>query len=593
MSTSRLKLAFIVSIIALILMIVSLFGTWYVWDGESNDNSREFTREWKLHSAHDRYSYNSSKGDEAEITRDSVDINYDSEEDSYRTGKRQSENKYATDYEKTVKGYYLLYLLVIISAGILITFSSGIGISFLKNVDRSNILVLGGLAFFFCILPAILQIFLIGPSMTEDNDSYEVETRPDDDNYEKLYRYELEGAASTAKMEGISGSTNTTFDNSEYTMKWKLGYAPYLSIIAGALTIVSTVGIVLTKKEFYNHRVPYHPKSIPMPAYVFFPKKFFIPLLVIVGVLISLLLVIYSPLWNYHYEVNILDITNNDELGYGTIEIETALESPTSNSTFTDLIHNETSVHSKRTIYTDENDVVMERTFLCYLLSIGSLIFIIPIMFFISIGKLNLKNGLPLMMIPAILLLSTPLYFMNEFPRVFEEEFQGSEMEELGATIGLLYDGSFEGSTSNNTTYENVMIINSSAEWQPTMNWYILIGSGILYLIAPICFIIWRKEFISPKYVVGFEISREGLKESSSSRQSTNYMQSHPPYQQVLTNQIQPGPTSPFIQAPPTQSNSGSWKRAICHSCRSEFNVTKETQIIQCPKCSSIIQLTN
>ena len=66
-------------------MIVSFFGTWYIWESESegDDESRVFTRDWKLKAAHDSYEYRTSENDGDEvfkIYKGATVIDYDSEE---------------------------------------------------------------------------------------------------------------------------------------------------------------------------------------------------------------------------------------------------------------------------------------------------------------------------------------------------------------------------------------------------------------------------------------------------------------------------------------------------------------------------------
>ena len=609
MSTTRLKVSLVFCIIAIILMVVSFFGTWYVWESESqgDDESRVFSREWRMQAAHDSYEYKFSDAGGDEVFKDTKMIDYDSEEYTDRTGEWEKENKFGTDYERTVKTFYLLFFIILIASGISIVFASGIGICLFKNVDRSNIMVIGGLATFLCILPSLLMLFTLGPSVAEDNDTYELEARPNENNYEDLYRYELEGSASATDMSGISGSSNTTFDTRDYSVQWKMGPASYLPVVAGVLSTISTVCVFLTKKEYFSHRLPYHPRNIPAPVYAFFPRRSFVPIVITIAIFFLVLLMLYNPLWKYEYEVTFTEVNSGEELGSGSFHMEAGLESPATENIFIDKINNETQEETSRVIYTDEEEAVMEKTLLFYFLSLGTLMFMIPVMLFLAIGKLDLKNGMPLLIIPAMFLLLTPLYFMNEFPDTLEEEFNVGEMEEISTTFGLTFDGSFEGSSANNTTYESIIVIDSSSNWGPCLGWYILLASGGFYVSVPMTFIVWRKKFFAPRYIapLGSADARDPrhspLYQSDSgdwpltqSLQNPVTQAQHDSIPQPLTGQSDAFlPSSPQQLSSSQQSTKSTPSTVIitCYSCHYQIQVAINAQMIQCPSCRTVNQV--
>jgi hypothetical protein len=634
----RLKMSFLFCILAIILMVISFFVTWYAWESESEDDdeSRVFSRDWKLKAAHDSYEYRFEDEDGEEVHADTVVIDYDSEELSFRTGKLERENKFGTDYERTVKTFYLLFFLILVGTGLLLVFASGIGISFLKNVDRSNVIVIGGIALFFALLPALLMMFTIGPSVTEDNDSYELESRPRNDDYDDLYRYELEGSASETDMSGESGSANTTFENKDYSVKWSLGPGFYLSLASGILTTLSTLLVFLTNKDYFSHRQPYHPESIPAPVYAFFPRKLLIPLAIVLVVFFVVLFMLFSPLWSYEYELTITEIDGGEEYGFGSVEMNAGLERPSLESSFTNVMTNETNNDNPHVAYMDDDEDVMDMTLLFFFLGLGTIIFMIPVMLFMGVGKIDFRNGLPLLFIPAVFLLLTPLYFMSEFPGTLDDEFHGSEFEEFEDILGLEYDGSFTGSTSNNTTYEDILAIDSSFSWGPNTGWYVLMGAGILYLLVPISFIVWRKKFIAPRYIAVLGVGdpkRDGI--SPSSMTNGGMWPQGQPLQNSATQPFQipqgqlnqwPGPqtqrdaTAPVQQYSPAQSYpgkpstppqiSGQQQTTVpplqsgqpplpiqstviitCISCNSQFQATQGTQASHCPFCNTSNQM--
>jgi len=617
MKTTRLKGSLVLSVVSIILMVFSLFGTWYVWESESKDEdeSREFSRDWKLKAAHDSYEYRSSDDDEVDIHKETIIIDYDKEEITYRSGNRERENKFGTDYENTVKSFYLIFFMVIIGAGILIVFSSGVSISFLKNVDRSNVIVLGALAIFFCLLPTLLMMFTLDSAVSDDNGAYQVESRPDDYDHEELYRYELEGSAASSDMKGISGNANTTFDERNYSVSWKMGLASYLPMIGGILTAISTVLIFLTDKDYFSHRLPYHPRRIPAPVYAFFPRKFIIPLCITIAIFFLVLFMLFNPLWRFEYEARYSDADDGDEVATASVTMDAYLENAHGENELYDAEDNEREIEKAQFPYMDEEERVMQWSLLFYFLSLGSIILAFPVMFFMMFGKLDLKNGLPLLLIPAVLLLLTPLFFMIEYPKAFEDSFESSGDKELLTSFGFTYDGSFSGSTSNNTTYEDVMVIDSSIEWGPCLGWYFLIMSGILYLLVPLIFIFWRNELLTPQYIGKYDaIQHWQLPPQPQQQQPLLHPQPQQPMSQPQPQQPQqqacfqpPGyqdqaipPSAPTfdprnfaspIQPSKTTVPSPSIVSITCTSCQKQFGIDTGTQQIKCPFCGTLLQL--
>ena len=120
MKAKRLKVSLVLCFVSIILMVLSLFGTWYLWEmkSEEGDDSREFTRQWKLNAARDTYEYRETVDDDIEVHSNAIVINYDKEEYSYRSGKWELENKFGTDYEETVKTFYLSFFIALIGSSL-------------------------------------------------------------------------------------------------------------------------------------------------------------------------------------------------------------------------------------------------------------------------------------------------------------------------------------------------------------------------------------------------------------------------------------------------------------------------------------------
>ena len=630
MMASKLKASLVLSIIAIALMIFSLFGSWYVWESENQEGNmddgdyttRTFSRDWKLHEAEDNYEYRIDEGsDDFEVYSDTVYIQYDGEERVYRGGQWNTEEKFGSDYENSVKTFYLTFYLVIVAIAISLLFIAGLAYSFLKNTERSNIVALGGLAMFFCLLPSLLLIMTIETSATNDNENYSIASEPSEYDEDEYYRYELEGSMAETEFSGYKGSANVTFNERDYETSWKPGTSAYLPLVSGILCIVSMVLVMATSKDYFSHRTPYHPRNIPAPVLVTISKKGAIPVCLTVVIFFLMFFMMFFPLWNYDYD----DKQSGEDIGDDPYTIDIIMEAKVTtmkmNVTIMDPEGEEYYWFEQERVYTDDDNDVMDWTMLFYYLALAFLIIALPTIFFMLFGKLDLRNGLPLLLIPALFLFLTPMYFMMEFPEGTEEEFSDPSDEGF-FMIGSPYDGSFIGSGTNNSTSRGITN-DAKAEWGPGIAWYAMLASGIIYMAVPLMFIKWRDDLCYPNFTgklvapltgstqlpfgsSGIGGAGEGMGGPPQTTMAvpgygtvqpqtfgtgvqgmTVPMQTQPQAQPQSQPQSQPYPqTLPQPQSQTQQTTqTPALLAATCSSCGKQFAVAEGTTSIACPFC--------
>ena len=507
MDATRMKISLVVSIIAIVLMALSLFGTWYVWESQSeyDHESRELTRDWEVNRAVDSYRYESTDSDNKLIHSGGNSIRFNKEELTYKNGQFVREEKFGSDYQNSVRAFYRTMFLAIIGIGILLVFTSGVGLSFLRNLDRSNLYALGGIAVFFCLLPPIILAMTLPSAMESDNQNYSVGQRPASDDYDNLSRYEIEGSYSRAKADSLKGEANVSFENHDYKLSWHPGIAFYLSISSGVLCAVSVVMIALTNREFFNRHETYHPKRIPAPALVHLPGKAVIPVVIAVALILLQMFVLLSPWWHYEYHGDYARENTGEAVGTANLTMVSCLQGPELkyNYDFSSADGGEKGKETSHVKYTEREQSVINLTDMFLLSGMGLMIFSIPAMFMMFGGRLDLKNGMPLLVLPAVMLFISPLYFMVAFSDVVNDEFNAeltdSSSDISAEDIGFYYDGSFQGSAYNNTTI-NRLNIKSRVEWGPEIGWYSAIASGLLYLIVPALIFVWRRELLEPDF---------------------------------------------------------------------------------------------
>ncbi len=608
MDTRYLKAAMFLSIVSIILMMASVFGAWYVWESESRDDeTREFSREWKLNEAKDSYEYRYGKGEYEEVHKGTVNIDYKEEELKYENGELTRESKFGK-YENTVNVFLRLFFLVLLGIVLAIIFASGIGLAFLRNLDRSNLFALGGMAIFFCILPSLLLIITLDPAVTEDNKNYEIEERPDSNDYDDLYRYELEGSASSAKIDGISGDTNVFFNDRDYEVRWKPGIAFYLSIISGILTGISVVMVALTEKDYFSHRTPYHPRSIPAPALVLFPKKALIPVLITIGLIFLVFFMLLIPWWQYEYHATFTNEDDEERRVEMNITLKTRLQRPELQYETHKYSseEDETETETEHIAYMDKDEKVMDRSLLLLLSGLGTMIFALPIIFMMVTGRLDRKNGFPFLVLPAAILFITAIYFMAAFPPAFNDslEREGNPAGDYGFT----HDGSFIGGDRANNTISGVDV-KSSTEWGPCAGWYLTLMAGLLYLFVPISIFVWKKDILNPEFFypdTGSPSTRPGpeaLPGPGFFRGMAGQGTPYPPFVEPRTITREPGmesagmPISPAAgeaikTAKQTAEGVPQTLKMRCQYCNETFETSLIKDTIYCPYCGAELNMS-